>query len=88
MEKMNNLKRGIKNSKTSSLKKHEIIKLELKRFREIKQNYSANDTSAYNNKNNKSTSLINNAQKKTKNTSNLSHLLSPSKNKIKGIVLF
>jgi len=77
---MNNLKKGIKNSKNSFIKKHETIRLELKRFREIKQNYNTNDTSASNNKKNKATSLITNAQKKTKNISNL---LSPSKKNYK-----
>ena len=75
---MNNLKRAIKNSKTTIPRKQEAIKQELRRFREIKQNFNTTLNSSSLPKTNTSTPNISKGRRKS--IENLSTILSPSKN--------
>jgi len=72
---MNNIKRGIK---ATYSKKHETIRQELKRFRDIKlKGMQNNSTINYMNKSQHSTSTTQINNEKKKNLEGLSNLLSP-----------
>lgn len=74
---MNNLKRRIKSSKSSFQKKKESIKVEVKLFRQIKQNLNeVNNNKSNYAKIHQSPPNIN--KEYLKNSQNLSTLLSPS----------